>query len=324
MRPPEFWSQAVSIRSDLLAPIGVLYGRATQSRAARAPTWTAPVPVLCIGNVTLGGAGKTPVCRDIAQRLKDLGWVPHILSRGYGGTLGGPLQVETQAHNASDVGDEPLLLARDAPTWIGADRTITAKHAVDAGADILIMDDGFQNPGLSKTRSLLVFDSTKGVGNNRVFPAGPLREPLRGAFERANGLIFMGDGHPNIPEPWAGPILQANVRPDDRTVQSLKRKPVTAFAGIGRPDKFFDTLHIAGINVSRTFAFSDHHAYRRDEITGLIAIAEDDDSVLVTTEKDHVRLPSDLSQRVVSLPIALQWSDNALLDQFLADMMDEF
>ncbi len=323
MRPPDFWLSSASIRSDLLAPLGAVYGCISASRARRPSTWTAPVPVICVGNVVLGGAGKTPVCRDIAARYRRMGRHPHILSRGYGGTVAGPAQVDPGIHIASDVGDEPLLLARDTPTWVGSDRTASAKCAVDAGADVLIMDDGFQNPGLEKTRNLLVFDSATGVGNGRVFPAGPLREPLAGALARADVLVYVGPGQPVPPSDWSGPVFGATVTATEDGPAALKGQRIIAFAGIGRPDKFFETLRNMGAELVRTRPFSDHHPFRRDEITGLMADAEREGCTLMTTEKDHVRLPADLAASISALPITLHWDDTNALDAFLGDALVE-
>lgn len=321
MRPPNFWSSAASIRSDLLSPLAALYGCATATRARRPATWTAPVPVICVGNVVLGGAGKTPVSQSIAARFRTDGRTPHILSRGYGGRIRTTTAVNPSSHTAADVGDEPLLSARYTPTWVGANRIASAKCAIDAGADVLIMDDGFQNAHLAKTRSLLVFDAGFGIGNGRVFPAGPLREPLPGALARADALVYIGNKEPTPPEAWTGPVFRAKVEVDSRAREYLSGRRLVAFAGIGRPEKFFDTLRAQDAELIRTIPFADHHAYRRDEITGLIAAAKQSNADLMTTEKDHVRIPNDLAKAVMKLPITLDWDDGSALDAFLADAL---
>ncbi len=319
MRAPEFWRAPASLRADALTPLGDLYGAITASRALRQPKWTAPVPVLCVGNVMVGGTGKTPVCLDLAARLHAMQRTPHFLTRGYGGAAKGPLRVDHRLHTAADVGDEALLLAQAAPTWVGGDRAASAKCAVDAGSDVLVMDDGFQNPGLAKTASLLVFDGGYGIGNGKVFPAGPLREPLTGALKRAHAAVIIGDGDLAELDGVSGPVLRAAVKADPVRARALAGKPVIAFAGIGRPEKFFQTLRDIGADVRRAVAFADHHPFRRDEIKGLIAAAQADNAALVTTAKDHVRLPNDLMPKVETLPVTLNWQDGALLSSWLGD-----
>lgn len=324
MRPPKFWSadrpgfcgRAAAV---VLAPLGALYGAITAYRAARPSTWRAPVPVICIGNVVMGGAGKTLVCIDLARRLREGGHTPHVLLRGYGGSLQGPALVDANTHSVAETGDEALLLARAAPTWVGRDRTATAKCATEAGATVILMDDGFQNPALAKTVSLLVIDGTFGFGNNRVFPAGPLREPVQGAVVRADALVVIGgESAPFAALIPACPTFTATIAPDAGPV-ALDGKPVFAFAGIGRPEKFFQTLHAAGAEIRRTVAYPDHHVFSAAELTALIADAAAAGCTVVTTAKDHVRLPAQLRDRITAVPVHLEWSDADAVARFIVD-----
>ncbi|MEX2311831.1 MAG: tetraacyldisaccharide 4'-kinase, partial [Rhodospirillales bacterium] len=288
-----------------------------QRRARQAPKWRAPVPVICVGNAVIGGAGKTQLCIDLAKRL--VGRNPHILSRGYRGSLKGPVRVDAKQHTVDAVGDEPLILSRHAPTWVGSDRTATAQAACAAGAGILIMDDGFQNPALAKTINLLVIDGGYGFGNGRVFPAGPLRETASSAFARTDAVCVIGEvgaGFPVIPASL--PRLDAAIKPTPDAM-SVDGKKLIAFAGIGRPEKFFQTLTAAGADIIKAEPYPDHHPYQAGEIEALLRAAADNDCTLVTTEKDHVRLPATLQNRVIPFPVTLVWKDDAALQGFLVE-----
>jgi tetraacyldisaccharide 4'-kinase len=300
-----------------LTPLGSIYGAVTTSRAVRKPLWQALVPVICVGNAVMGGAGKTQVCLDLARRLSGDKRAVHVLSRGYGGRLAGPVRVDVASHHASDVGDEALVLARHAPTWVGADRTATARAATDAGAGLVIMDDGFQNPALAKDLSLLVIDGGYGFGNGRVCPAGPLRERAESAFARTDAVCIIGTPGPAMPAiPENLPVFQARIRPDPR-MASLKGKKVIAFAGIGRPEKFFDTLFEAGADIQKTFGYPDHYQFLEHELDVLLQSAEDIGADVVTTEKDHARLSDDYRSRILPFPVVLEWDDAAALERFI-------
>lgn len=322
MRAPDFWSHtAVSAVDRFLAtalsPIGSIYGAVTVSRATRKPLWQAPVPVICVGNAVMGGAGKTQVCLDLARRLADSNRTVHVLSRGYGGRLTGPLRVDAQFHRAAEVGDEALVLARHAPTWIGADRTATARAAADAGAGLIIMDDGFQNPALAKDLNLLVIDGGYGFGNGRVCPAGPLREPAASAFARTDAVCVIGTPGPAMPAiPDELPVFQARIRPDP-SMASLEGKKVIAFAGIGRPEKFFDSLSEAGADIRKTIGYPDHYQFLDHELNFLLQSAEESGAEVVTTEKDHARLSDEYRNRIVPFPVVLEWDDAAALERFI-------
>src|SRR5580704_997172 len=306
MREPAFWWQggdasAASAAAALLAPAAALYGAIAAGRMALTGA-RAGVPVLCVGNFTLGGAGKTPAAIALARLLMAAGHRPYFLSRGYGGRLAGPILLagaDPGSHSARDVGDEPLLLARIAPTVVARDRVAGAALAASSGADLVIMDDGLQNPALAKDFSIAVVDGRRGIGNGRVFPAGPLRAPLSAQLERVDGLLVVGataassDRAIEAARKRALPVFHGELRPDPAAAAPLAGKPVLAFAGIADPDKFFATLEACAIPAAVRARFPDHHRYTRAEIAALLARADRERLVLVTTEKDLARMEGD-------------------------------
>ena len=314
MRPPAFWNDAGAPEGRLLAPAGWLYARLAQ--AGRGRGRRAPVPVLCIGNAVLGGAGKTPVALAVAERLAAAGRRPHFLSRGYGGRERGPVRVDPAAHGAGDVGDEPLLLARAAPAWVARNRHAGALAAAEAGADIVVMDDGFQNGSLAKDAAILVADGAVGYGNGRVFPAGPLREPAEAAHARADALVVVGS--PDCALPNGLPRLEARLVPAPGS-ERLAGAPVLGFAGIGRPAKFAETLLELGARPVDFRAFPDHHAYRPEEAMALLERAAELGATCVTTEKDAVRLPADIRDAIETVAVSVEWRDPGGLDRILQE-----
>lgn len=320
MRAPDFWARTSSHAfARILAPAASLYGAVTARRMER-PGAVGPCPVLCVGNFTLGGAGKTPTARALARILRDeLDRHPAFLSRGYGGRLEGPVAVDPARHDASEVGDEPLLLARDATTVVSRDRPAGAFLCADLGADTIVMDDGLQNPTLRKDLSLVVVDAGAGVGNGLSFPAGPLRVPLLRQWPHVGGLILVGEGLAG--EPLARdaaardlPVHRARLVPEGS--EQWNDRPVVAFAGIGRPQKFFDTLSGLGARIIEAKGFPDHHPYRATDLEPLRVCAAQEGASLVTTEKDAVRLPAGLDVSV--LRVTLAFDDPAPLRRQLA------
>lgn len=264
-----------------------------------------PVPVICVGNVVAGGAGKTPTALAIGHMLRAQGMEAHFLTRGYKGKLKGPVQVDPAVHVAADVGDEALLLAQVLPTWVSRDRVAGGQAAVKAGAECIVMDDGYQNPSLHKDLNLLVIDGLYGFGNGRLLPAGPLREPVSDAVGRAHAIILFGQDKAQVLKhvsPYK-PVLNAQLRPVTAN-NLLACKPVVAFAGIAQPSKFYRTLNEIGCQVERMVSFPDHHLFTRREVESLLAQAKSLDGLLVTTTKDYVRLPKDL--RVNILPVQVE------------------
>jgi tetraacyldisaccharide 4'-kinase len=324
MRPPEFWradargrDAGLALRA-LLTPLSWAYAFAAAHRMRSTISRHAPVPVACIGNLTVGGAGKTPIARAVRARL---GPGAHTLSRGYGGRVQGPLRV-TPDMDAREVGDEPLLHARDGAAWIARDRFAGAMAAAQAGAHAIVMDDGFQNPGLAKDLSIIAVDPEYGVGNGQVFPAGPLRERLAGALARADAVVLLHgfkspDAQPAAPD-WldgfAKPILHARLEPAGITPEGM----LVAFAGLARPEKFFDTLAAMGAQLAEAVPFPDHHPYSEEDLNLLVRMAEERSAHLITTEKDAARLSPEWRARVAVLPVAARFADEAALDALLA------
>ncbi|MGH7076077.1 MAG: tetraacyldisaccharide 4'-kinase [Stellaceae bacterium] len=319
MSPPDFWSRPGLVPS-LLQPAAELFAAMGAARRAMIVPWQAPVPVICVGNLVLGGAGKTPVVASLARLLRASRRNPHILSRGYGGSAAGPLRVDPACQDAAEVGDEPVLLAREAPVWVARDRAAGARAAVEAGADCLLLDDGFQNPSLIKNFSLLVIDGAYGLGNGRVVPAGPLREPAASGLGRADAIVVMGEDRANIAPRLTPPVFEARLAPVNGA--DFAGREVIAFAGIGRPEKFFATLADAGAKIVGRHAFSDHHRYRDAELHRLRDAAAAQGAVLVTTEKDRVRLPPAWQAAIASLEVRVAWHDEAMLMQHLERVFD--
>ena len=322
MRAPEFWRHGGTLPT-LLAPLGWIYGAVTIARLTRARPEASPVPLLCIGNLLAGGAGKTPVALGIGARLSGIGVDVHFLAGGYGGRSPGPLRVDPDRHDARAVGDEALLLARTAPTWVARDRPAGARAAAAQGAGLIVMDDGFQNPGIAKDLSLLVVDGGYGFGNERVMPAGPLREPVDGGLARADAVVLIGPDETGAlrrigaAQERAIPVLRAHVTPGPEA-RAIANKPVVAFAGIARPDKFFDTLGTLGCRIVGAHPFPDHYPYKPEDIERLTREAEAADALAVTTAKDWVRLPAGTRHGVRVLTIAIEWEDEAGLDAILS------
>ena len=330
MREPGFWHGPSSLKSHLLRPLGALYG-AIAAKRLQHTGMNAGIPVLCVGNYHVGGAGKTPTVLALAKLLRDLGEIPVVLSRGYGGKLQGPVRVDPARHAASDVGDEPLMLAATLPVVISRDRADGVALARAQAASVILMDDGFQNPSIAKDASVIVIDSERGLGNGQVIPAGPLRAPLRPQLARTDALVIVGHGAAagTVAADIAAqgkPVLRAHLRPDDAQVSSLRDKRVLAFAGIGDPQRFFKTLQASGIDVVRQRAFADHHAFSKAEIESLVAEATRDALTLVTTEKDFVRLRNgdalpDSAKHITPFAVTLEFDDAARLRKFVADRL---
>ena len=326
LRAPAFWWRKPGLASLLLAPAGALYGAVAAMRLARRGA-RVKIPVICVGNPTLGGAGKTPTALALARLLKALGERPFFISRGYGGRERGPVRVDLQRHDARAVGDEPLLLARAFATVVARDRVAGAKLARREGASVVVLDDGFQNPALEKDLALLVVDGMSGIGNGRVFPAGPLRAPLRPQIERAQGIVRVGAGAAGeaVAEIAAGmgvAALSARLIPDPAVAAKLSRKSVLAFAGIGHPEKFFATLAETGAEVIERRAFADHHFYSAEDAAALLAIVRTRGLLPVTTEKDRARMAgepalAELVSITRALPVRLMFEDEAAVRALL-------
>ena len=326
MREPGFWWRKAGPLSALLSPLGALYGAVAGSRMARKGA-RAGVPVVCIGNFTLGGAGKTPTAIAVAQMLATAGEHVFFLTRGYGGNDAGPRRVDAHADTASQVGDEALLLARAAPTIVSRDRVAGAALAAAQGASVIVMDDGLQNGSLNKDFSLAVVDARRGVGNACVFPSGPLRAPLEVQMARVNALLVVGDGSGaanalELRRSRGLPVWHGRLAPHPESARPITR-PVLAFAGIGDPDKFFASAEAAGIKVAARRSFPDHHRFTAEDAAELLMAADSEALALLTTEKDRARMTGDpalagLMERAHVLPVTMQIDEADELEAALA------
>jgi tetraacyldisaccharide 4'-kinase len=330
MRAPAFWWRPPGLASALLAPLGAVYGAVAGARLKRRGE-SVGIPVICVGDPTLGGAGKTPAAIALAKLLLAAGERPCLITRGYGGRERGPLLVDPAVDRADAVGDEALLLARAAPTVVAADRVAGARFAAQTKPTVLVLDDGFQNSALAKDFSLLVIDGMSGIGNGCVFPAGPLRAPLAAQLAKAQALVCNGKGAAGeavaaLATKKGIPVFAAKIVSDQTAAEKLKGRQVLAFAGIGRPEKFFRTLTEIGAEVAERRAFSDHHPYSPREAQELLASAKARGLLLVTTEKDQMRIArvpelAALSAASVTLPIMLEFDDAAALMRQLSGVL---
>src|SRR3984893_2290028 len=331
MRDPAFWWAERSVAAALLALWGMCYGVVVARHMAR-PGRKAPASVICVGNFTVGGAGKTPTAIAIARLLLESGHCPFFLLRGYGGRAAGPVRVEHQ--RAIEVGDEPLLLGRVAPTIVAHDRLAGALAAAEGGADAIVMDDGLQNPSVDKDLAIAVIDGRRGIGNGRIFPAGPLRAPLEAQLDHIDAVLLVGSAGRaaertiDAAQRRGLPVFHGELRPAPAAVAALAGKRTLAFAGIADPDKFFATLEAHGIPAAVRKPFPDHHRYAADEMAALVACAQRDGLTLVTTEKDMARMNGDpaaidLIGRSAVLPVTLTFRDAAVVQAMLRKAVPE-
>lgn len=326
MRQPAFWQADPArpgLRARALSPLGAVYAWATARRVARGQRWRAPLPVICVGNLHVGGTGKTPTVIALAERLGARGVAAHVVSRGYGGRLAGPLRVDPRTHTAADVGDEPLLMAGFAPVWVADDRAAGIEAAASAGAGAVLLDDGFQDAAVAHDLALVVASAAQGFGNGRVIPAGPLREPVAAGLKRADLVLAIGAAADQaaFTQRWGAHLPCPCVRAELQTLRTgmdWRGLRALAFAGIGHPERFFASLRAEGAEILRAEALSDHQPLtpalmKRLDMEALALGAQ-----LVTTEKDAVRLPQAFRRKVLTLPVRLEVADWAPIDRALA------
>jgi len=330
LRAPSWWYERSSLWPALLAPAGLVWNAVTRARWAFAKPYRSSLPVICIGNFTAGGAGKTPAALAVAHILGNAGERPIFLTRGYGGCTHGPHLVNPSHDTPHLVGDEPLLLAREAPTIVAADRAEGARLAERQDASVIIMDDGFQNPGLAKTASLIVIDGAQGLGNEHVIPAGPLRASLGFQLTMVDGFILVGAGDADgrvhaLAQEASLPVLTSQIVADTDSGW-LKNKSLVAFAGIGRPDKFFRTLEDLGGRLMERVPYPDHHVFTQGDAENLLCLASDHGAQLVTTQKDFVRIEGGadlqkLKQDTQALPVRLQFRDEKAAKEIISRIL---
>jgi tetraacyldisaccharide 4'-kinase len=321
---PAFWERPSGIITDLLLPLGTAWDGVGRLRRALSPSYCAPVPVVCIGNLVAGGAGKTPVALALCGWLLERNVRVHVVSRGYGGRLRGPIRVDRSRHDALAVGDEALMLAARAPCWVARDRVAGARAAVTAGASAVVLDDGFQDPAIAKTLALIVVDAEYGFGNGRVMPAGPLRENLRGGIARADAVVVLrAEAEATNAEETCmaigRPVVRATLVPI--VGERLAGERLLAFAGIGRPEKFFTMLRSLGAILVDAQAFPDHHLFRAAEIDLLRRNAAQSGAGLITTRKDIVRLPTELRAGIDVLEVKVRWLDPAAITRLMTPVI---
>jgi tetraacyldisaccharide 4'-kinase len=316
MRTPSFWYQPRGALATFLSPLGWLYGAGDKLISLFKKPHRFSVPIISVGNIVSGGSGKTPTAIALAQLLQTHGYGVHFVTRGYGGREYGPLLVNPSSHQPLDVGDEPLLLAQHAPTWIAKKRAEGIEAAIQQGAQVIILDDGHQTKGIHKDISFVVVDLLQGFGNGCVLPAGPLRENLKRGLKRADAVITIGDSRHMLSLPIDKKIFNATMVP-----QSLKIpvNPVAAFCGLGFPEKFYKSLEDADFTLVATESFPDHYAYTHEDLLRLDKLAQKHQATLITTRKDFVKLPSMWQSRVHVFDIHVDFADPTAITRFICN-----
>lgn len=322
MREPFFWSvtdkrsrASAPMTKLVLTPVSMLYRWAGARRIRTTAPEDVGIPVICIGNLTLGGTGKTPITQAVRDYYVSKGLRAASLSRGYRGSLEGAHRVDPARHTAAETGDEPLMLSASGETWISKDRPAGARAMKTDGVQLIVMDDGHQNPTLKKTLSLVVIDASNPFGNGHVFPKGPLRERVADGLTRADAVILMGAGQtPEALATFAGPILRARLVP----LAPLPPGRYVAFAGIGKPARFFDALQKhPGVELAEGAPYPDHHMFTPYDLNFLMTLATERNAQLVTTDKDHVRLPESMKANVLRASVRAEFENPAALASLL-------
>ncbi len=310
MKTPSFWYQPPRFLSTFLWPLSWIYGKGGKTLSLLKKSHRFPVPILSVGNIVCGGAGKTPLAIALARLLQTRGINVHFVTRGYGGTQKGPLKINPSYHTSVEVGDEPLLLAQQAPTWIAKERPLGVQKAMEEGAHLIILDDGHQTSGLYKDLSFVVVDLLQRFGNGYVIPAGPLREDLAEGLKRSDALIGIGEGEIVTDQPF----FRARSVPHPLIIPSNR---VIAFCGLGFPQKFYKTLQDLEVDLIAIKSFPDHYRYQKEDLVRLQKMANENHAVLVTTQKDKVKIPSSWHIQLHVLDISIQFEDSEGIYEFI-------
>lgn len=322
LTPPAFWHKP-TLLGNCLAPIGNLYGAFSALLQSQTVPFRPSIPVICVGNATLGGAGKTPITLALTALLQRLSETPHILSRGYGAEIISTVRVNLQTDTPQTVGDEPLLLARAAPTWANPNRGASARLAMMEDASLLLLDDGLQHGGITRDTSFLVIDTDYGLGNGHIIPAGPLREKLESVLEKSHAIIALGHAPLALPLPHTLPVFKAKTIPSPAW-ESMRNQYVFAFSGLANNEKFFRMCKSLGMHVVDSAGFPDHHPYTRADVKLLLHRAHLLGATPVTTEKDAVKLTEAEREKIVVLPITIAWENEAAITAYLQERLRSF
>ena len=323
LKAPKFWyNKKNTIYSNALFPLSLLFRLGTKIRNIINYTYKSPLPIICIGNIVIGGAGKTPVALKIGKMLIKAGYNPHFVSKGYAGIIKKNILVESW-HSAKSVGDESLLLAEVAPTWIGIDRNESIKLANNKGSDCIVMDDGFQNPTIYKDFSIVVVNASQGFGNKRVIPSGPLRESINRGMSRTNLVILIGEKTKELEKliPSHIPTISAKFNINNQS-KIFKGQKITAFAGIAYPKKFFDSLREQGAKIVKEVTYPDHHIFDENDLLSLVEIANKTQSILVSTQKDFIRIPKSYRSLVNTLEGEIVFENEDLIKEILSNVIE--
>ena len=323
LKAPKFWYlNKDTFYSRALYPLSLLFRLGTKIRNILSIKSKSSLPIICIGNIVIGGAGKTPVALKIGKILIQAGYNPHFISKGYAGIIKNNTLVESW-HSPKSVGDEPLLLSKVAPTWVGANRNNSIKLAHNKEADCIIMDDGFQNPTIQKDYSIIVINASQEFGNKRVIPSGPLRESIKRGMSRTNLIIIIGETTKTLQKiiPKHIPIICANFKINNKN-KIFKGKKITAFAGIAYPEKFFNSLRDQGAKIVKEITYPDHHIFDENDLLRLAEIANKTQSILVSTQKDFVRIPKSYRSLVNTLEGEIVFENEDLIKEILSNVIE--
>jgi len=321
LKTPDFWKNKNSLISILLIPLSYIWQLGNILNTKKKQKFN--IPIIIIGNVVAGGAGKTPTVISIANKLISSNIKVHIILKGYKSAAKESIQVNTKMHTYKDVGDEAIICSKIAPTWVGKSRIASINNASNNGADLVILDDGLQDSSIESDLNILVFSGFQGIGNGRIIPSGPMREHLSKAVDKSDLAIIIEEDKNNIQELIIKniPVVNANLKIADKDLNNFKKKKVMAFCGIGYPEKFYKTLEKIECEIMQTKSYPDHYAYSKQDIEYLLNQSQNINALLVTTEKDYVKIPKEYKNRIYFFPISIEFNDYSIIDKFLLSIM---